>query len=136
MTTNFPSLYTPDSLFCLKRDISILTDFFWNEGNELRKWDDYSWELLYEYYMQEVLPWVELPKDCLDEDGCNIPEAETEAEQIMFTFLPEMAKDKSMKTGWKEILRGFKKKMESYCYKTDEERRAWKKFFRKMIKKS
>ena len=134
--TKFPSLYTPDFIYHCKVNIHSIIDFFYNEGESLREWNEETWEMIYEYYMQMILCYLELPEDCLDEEGLNLPEAEDEAERIMFRYLPEVAKDDCLRTAHSNILRKFRKKMESWTYKTEEERKDWYNFFRKMLKKA
>ena len=134
--TKFPSLYTPDFIHHCKVSIHSIIDFLYNEGESLREWNEETWDLIYGYYMEMVFCYIELPEDCLDEDGLNILEAEDEAERIMFRFLPEVAKDDCLRASHSNILRKFKKKMESWTYNTEEERKEWYNFFRKMLKKS
>ena len=110
-------------------------DAFCNGAEEITDSEE-AFEFLYEWYMENIMGWIELPDEYHDvDDGCRDMNAESEAERIMMFILPMVSKrERGMKRISKRFLKQFHEKMESWLYDTEEEKKQWYKDFKKLFR--
>ena len=109
-------------------------DAFCNGAEEITDSDE-SFEFLYEWYMENIMGWIELPEEYVDEFDGNDSDAEVEAERIMMFILPMVVKrERGLKRISKKFLKEFHEKMESWLYDSEEEKIQWYKDFKKLFK--
>ena len=131
MKTDYPLLYTEDWVRNFYVTIHSFMDVFCNGGEEIT--DEEAFEFLYEWYMENVMGWIELPEEYTDEDNGNDRDAEVEAERIMMFMLPMISKnERGLKRITKRFLKQFHGKMESWLYDSEEEKKQWNKAFKKL----
>lgn len=135
MNTQYPLLYTEKWVnhFCVS--IISFMDAFCNGAEEITDSEE-AFEFLYEWYMENIMGWIELPDEYHDEnDGCRDMNAESEAERIMMFILPMVSKrERGMKRISKRFLKQFHEKMESWLYDSEEEKKQWYKDFKKLFR--
>lgn len=132
MKTDYPLLYTENWVRNFYVTIHSLMDVFCNGGEEITD-EEEAFEFLYEWYMENVMGWIELPEEYTDEDNGNDRDAEVEAERIMMFMLPMISKnERGLKRITKRFLNQFHEKMESWLYDSEEEKKQWNKAFKKL----
>ena len=135
MNTQYPLLYTEKWVNHFCTNIIGFMDAFCNGAEEITDSEE-AFEFLYEWYMENIMGWIDLPDEYHNEDdGCRDMDAESEAERIMMFILPEVSKrERGMKRISKRFLKQFHEKMESWLYDSEEEKQQWYKDFKKEIK--
>lgn len=134
MNTQYPLLYSEKWVRHFYVNINSLMDAFCNGAEEITDSDE-SFEFLYEWYMENIMGWIELPDEYHDEDDCKDMSAESEAERIMMFILPMVVKrERGLKRVSKKLLKEFHEKMESWLYDSEEEKIQWYKDFKKLFK--
>ncbi|MBO5827209.1 MAG: hypothetical protein J6R59_01850 [Paludibacteraceae bacterium] len=132
MKTDYPLLYTENWVRNFYVTIHSFMDVFCNGGEEITD-EEEAFEFLYEWYMENVMGWIELPEEYTDEDNGNDRDAEVEAERIMMFMLPMISKnERGLKRITKRFLNQFHEKMESWLYDSEEEKKQWNKAFKKL----
>ena len=132
MKTDYPLLYTEKWVRNFYVTIHSFMDVFCNGGEEITD-EEEAFEFLYEWYMENVMGWIELPEEYTDEDNGNDSDAEVEAERIMMFMLPMISKnERGLKRITKRFLNQFHGKMESWLYDSEEEKKQWNKAFKKL----
>lgn len=132
MKTDFPMLYEEKWVRNFFVNINSFMDVFCNGGEEITD-EEEAFEFLYEWYMENVVCWIELPEEYEDEDGCRDINAEAEVERIMMYMLPAISKnERGMKRISKRFLKQFHEKMENWLYDNEEEKKQWYKDFKKL----
>ena len=132
MKTDYPLLYTEDWVRNFYVTIHSFMDVFCNGGEEITD-EEEAFEFLYEWYMENVMGWIELPEEYTDEDNGNDRDAEVEAERIMMFMLPLISKnERGLKRITKRFLNLFHEKMESWLYDSKEDKKKWNKAFKKL----
>lgn len=132
MKTDYPLLYTENWVRNFYVTIHSFMDVFCNGGEEITD-EEEAFEFLYEWYMENVMGWIELPEEYTDEDNGNDRDAEVEAERIMMFMLPMISKnERGLKRFTKRFLKQFHAKMESWLYDSEEEKKQWNKAFKKL----
>lgn len=105
MKTDFPMLYEEKWIRNFFANISSFMDVFCNGAEEITD-EEEAFEFLYEWYMENIVCWIELPEEYEDEDGCRDTNAEAEVERIMMYMLPAISKNER---GMKRISKRFLK---------------------------
>ena len=132
MKTDYPLLYTEEWVRNFYVTIHSFMDVFCNGGEEITD-EEEAFEFLYEWYMENVMGWIELPEEYTDEDDGYDRDAEVEAERIMMFMLPMISKnERGLKRITKRFLNQFHAKMESWLYDSEEEKKQWNKAFKKL----
>ena len=132
MKTDFPMLYEEKWVRNFFVNINSFMDVFCNGAEEITD-EEEAFEFLYEWYMENVVCWIELPEEYEDEDGCRDTNAEAEVERIMMYMLPAISKnERGMKRISKRFLKQFHEKMENWLYDNEEEKKQWYKDFKKL----
>ena len=132
MKTDFPMLYEEKWVRNFFTNISSFMDVFCNGAEEITD-EEEAFEFLYEWYMENIVCWIELPEEYEDEDGCRDTNAEAEVERIMMYMLPAISKnERGMKRISKRFLKQFHEKMENWLYDNEEEKKQWYKGFKKL----
>lgn len=132
MKTDFPMLYEEKWVRHFFTNISSFMDVFCNGAEEITD-EEEAFEFLYEWYMENIVCWIELPEEYEDEDGCRDTNAEAEVERIMMYMLPTISKnERGMKRISKRFLKQFHEKMENWLYDNEEEKKQWYKGFKKL----
>jgi len=109
-------------------------DAFCNGAEEITDSEE-GFDFLYEWYMENIMGWIELPDEYHDEDDCRDMIAESEAERIMMFILPMVVKrERGLKRVSKNLLKEFHEKMESWLYDSEGEKIQWYKDFKKLFK--
>ena len=127
-------IYNPDWIYRFFIEARSFLDVFWNEAESVKD-EEEAFEILYEFYMQNILCWLDLPDECLDEDGCKLMEVENEAEKIIMYMLPLAVKESTgLKRRHKTHLKKFMEKMNSWLFSSDYEKKEWRKQFSKSFK--
>ena len=134
MKTNFPLIYTEEWVRKFYVEINSFMDVFCNGAEEITD-EEEAFEFLYEWYMENVMGWLELPDEYTDEYDGNAKDAELEAERIMMFILPMISKKtRGLKRISKHFLNQFHSKIENWLYESDEDRTLWYKDFKKLFK--
>jgi hypothetical protein len=134
MNTQYPLLYSEKWIRHFYVNINSFMDAFCNGAEEITDSDE-SFEFLYEWYMQNIMGWIELPEEYVDEFDGNDRDAEVEVERIMMFILPMVVKrERGLKRVSKKLLKEFHEKMESWLYDSEEEKIQWYKDFKKLFK--
>jgi hypothetical protein len=134
MNTQYPLLYSEKWIRHFYVNINSFMDAFCNGAEEITDSDE-SFEFLYEWYMQNIMGWIELPEEYVDEFDGNDRDAEVEVERIMMFILPMVVKrERGLKRVSKKLLKEFHEKMESWLYDSEEENIQWYKDFKKLFK--
>lgn len=132
MKSDYPLLYTEKWVRNFYVTIHSFMDVFCNGGEEITD-EEEAFEFLYEWYMENVMGWIELPEEYTDEDDGYDRDAEVEAERIMMFMLPMISKnERGLKRITKRFLNKFHEKMESWLYDSEEEKKQWNKAFKKL----
>ena len=134
MNTQYPLLYTEKWVNHFCTSIVSFMDAFCNGAEEITDSEE-AFEFLYEWYMENIMGWIDLPDEYHNEDdGCRDMDAESEAERIMMFILPEVSKrERGMKRISKRFLKQFHEKMESWLYDSEEEKKQWYKDFKNLF---
>ena len=134
MNTQYPLLYSEKWIRHFYVNINSFMDAFCNGAEEITDSDE-SFEFLYEWYMENIMGWIELPEEYVDEFDGNDRDAEVEVERIMMFILPMVVKrERGLKRVSKKLLKEFHEKMESWLYDSEEEKIQWYKDFKKLFK--
>ena len=134
MKTEYPLLYTEKWVNHYFVCINSFMDAFCNGAEDITDAYEAS-EFLYEWYMENIVNWMEMPEEYVDEYDGTDPEAESEAERIMMFILPMVVKrERGLKRISKQFLKQFHEKMESWLYDTEEEKKQWYKDFKKLFR--
>lgn len=132
MKTDYPLLYTEKWVRNFYVTIHSFMDVFCNGGEEITD-EEEAFEFLYEWYMENVMGWIELPEEYTVENDGYDGDAEVEAERIMMFMLPMISKnERGLKRITKRFLKQFHAKMESWLYDSEEEKKQWNKAFKKL----
>lgn len=132
MKTDYPLLYEEKWVRQFYVNISSFMDVFCNGAEDITESEE-AFEFLYEWYMENIMGWIELPEEYVDEfDGNNV-DAELEAERIMMFMLPMISKsERGLKRISKKFLKEFHEKVESWLYDSEDEKKKWCKSFKKL----
>jgi hypothetical protein len=127
-------IYNTDWIYKFYIEARSFLDVFWNEAEDIVD-EDEAFDVLYEFYMQNIICWMDLPDECRDEDGCELMEVENEAEKIIMFLLPLAIKESSgLKRRHKQHLKNFISKMNSWLFSSEYEKKEWSKHFSKTFK--
>ena len=133
MKTDYPLLYDEKWVHHFYVNIRSFMDVFCNGAEDITESEE-AFEFLYEWYMENIMGWIELPDEYHNEDdGCRDMVAESEAERIMMFMLPMVSKsERGLKRISKKFLKEFHEKMESWLYDSEDEKKEWYKSFKKL----
>lgn len=133
MKTDYPLLYDEKWVHHFYVNIRSFMDVFCNGAEDITESEE-AFEFLYEWYMENIMGWIELPDEYHNEDdGCRDMAAESEAERIMMFMLPLVSKsERGLKRISKKFLKEFHEKMESWLYDSEDEKKKWYRSFKKL----
>jgi len=132
MKTDYPLLYEEKWVRQFYVNISSFMDVFCNGAEDITESEE-AFEFLYEWYMENIMGWIELPEEYVDEFDGNDVDAELEAERIMMFMLPMISKsERGLKRISKKFLKEFHEKVESWLYDSEDEKKKWCKSFKKL----
>lgn len=132
MKTDYPLIYEEKWVRHFYVNIRSFMDVFCNGAEDITESEE-AFEFLYEWYMENIMGWIELPEEYVDEFDGNDVDAELEAERIMMFMLPMISKsERGLKRISKKFLKEFHEKVESWLYDSEDEKKKWYKSFKKL----